>query len=249
MQLRHLEQAKERGAPIMSAGDFFCAMQGKWDRRSSKADLRPEHRCDNYLDALVTTAADFFAPYANQFVTIAVGNHEQSIVDHHETNLIERLIATLHERTGSTIYCGGFSGWIIFQFKDASMRAGRSDRNRIVLHYDHGYGGGGPVTADMIQYARRAVYLPDADILVSGHTHDAWSRDVSRLRLSPKGVVRQEIQTHLKIPSYKDDYGEGFGGWTTTKKGLPPKPLGAYWLRFFWDRPRCRFGHEVIRAQ
>lgn len=245
LQLKHLKEARERGAGIMSAGDFFCLMQGKFDRRSSKSAIRPEHRVDNYLDAVVNTAGDFFSPYADLFTVIAVGNHEAAIAERYETNMIDRIVGVLNDRNGSQVYCGGFSGWIIFSFKDPN----RESSTRIVLHYDHGYGGGGPVTKDMIQHQRRAVYLPDADIVLSGHTHDAWQAEFTRVRLGQHGSIRRDTQTHIKIPTYKDDYDIGFGGWATAKMGMPPKPLGAWWLRFFWCTHNRRVMYEVIRAQ
>ncbi|MGI9160890.1 MAG: hypothetical protein ACR2K1_14175, partial [Saprospiraceae bacterium] len=61
--IRHLDQAKKNGCPIMIFGDLFCAMQGKYDKRANKSALRPEHQVNNYLDALIDTTADFFAPY------------------------------------------------------------------------------------------------------------------------------------------------------------------------------------------
>lgn len=32
--LEHLNEAREKDAPIFDNGDFYCAMQGKWDRQS-----------------------------------------------------------------------------------------------------------------------------------------------------------------------------------------------------------------------
>lgn len=246
LQLAHMKEAKELGAPIIDMGDFLCLMQGKWDRRSSKSSLRPEHRCDNYLDAVVETATDFFAPYAGQFVTIGVGNHEASIQDRYETSMTDRLVGALNYKTGSHIHVGGFSGWVIFSFSEGN---GSKSLGRIVLHYDHGYGGGGPVTADMIQHNRRSVYLPDADIIVSGHTHDQWTRNVAVLRLANNGKVTQAKQAHIKIPTYKDDYGDGFKfTWPTGKKGMPPKPIGAYWLKFSFRRDPKSIVYQVIEA-
>src|SRR5688572_11399081 len=45
---KHLKQAQERDAAILDNGDFFCAMQGKWDKRANKSDLRPEHQSGDY---------------------------------------------------------------------------------------------------------------------------------------------------------------------------------------------------------
>ena len=58
----HLELAKERNAPVIDAGDFLCLMQGKYDKRSSKKDIRPEHMTGDYLDAIVRTGTASSAP-------------------------------------------------------------------------------------------------------------------------------------------------------------------------------------------
>lgn len=248
LELKHLREARERRAAIVSAGDTFCAMQGKYDKRASKSAVRPEHQVDNYLDALVDTGAEFYEPFAHNFVCFGVGNHEQAIADRHETRLIDRLVAVLNDRVGSRIYVGGFSGWVVFRFHRAGEGAG--DRStRVVLHYDHGYGGGGPVTDDMIQHQRRAVYLPDADIVMSGHTHGAFMRELARVRLNRDGTLRHDIQTHIKTPSYKDEYRDGFGGWAVASKGMPPKPLGAWWLHFTWSHEKQRVLYTAMRAQ
>jgi len=246
LQKRHLEQALDRNAPIIDAGDFFCAMQGKYDKRSSKAEIRPEHQHGNYLDRLVDTAAEFFRPYARNFVVIASGNHEESIAKQHETNLIERLVSQLNAGGKARVAHGGFAGWVCFRFRHEKGRDGGQWRT-IRLHYDHGYGGGGPVTRDVIQSARRAVYLPDADIVVSGHTHDQWSLPISRARISPKGIPFQDEQLHIKLPTYKEEYGDGYGGWHA-RRGAPPKPVGGVWLRFTYSARLQRVVFDPIRT-
>jgi predicted phosphodiesterase len=204
-------------------------MQGKYDKRACKDSIRPEHQHGNYLDTLVDTAAKWFEPYAKNLVVIASGNHEESIRKNHETDLIERLVARLNG-SGGGVWHGGFAGWVSFRFRAEGGGPWRTIR----LHYDHGYGGGGAVTRDVIQGDRRAVYTPDADILVSGHTHDLWTMGVARARISPAGVPYQDMQWRVKIPSYKEEYVDGYGGWHA-RRGAPPKPIGAIWLRFSFD--------------
>ena len=63
LEKEHLEMALERGASIIDNGDLFCAMQGKYDPRSNKDALRPEHQKGDYLDSLVRTASDFYSPF------------------------------------------------------------------------------------------------------------------------------------------------------------------------------------------
>jgi len=72
---RHHEEAHDIGAPILKFGDVFCAMQGKWDRRADRTQLRAEHQGNNYLDQLVDTAVDWYSPYAEDIALISPGNH------------------------------------------------------------------------------------------------------------------------------------------------------------------------------
>jgi hypothetical protein len=224
MEKRHLELARERNAIIVDGGDLFCAMQGKYDKRSNKSDLKPEHKSGDYLDKLVSTAADFYGPYADLFAVMAPGNHETAISKNHETNLTERLVQTLNDRHGTNIRVGGFSGWVKFQIMVWSQCMTTN------LWYHHGYGGDAPVTKGTIQTNRQAVYLPDAHIVATGHTHNEWQFPLTRIRLSNKGKVYFDEQLHLKVPSYKEEYQDGFGGWHI-ERGGPPKPTGAVWLR------------------
>lgn len=238
----HLEQAKERDAHIIDIGDLFCAMQGKWDRRADTTQLRPEYIGGNYLDLMVGEATKFFAPYADRFLQISPGNHETSIIKRHETNLTERLVDRLNQKAGDhTIHLGGYSGWIRFQLYYAKGGVSRSFN----MFYHHGFGGGGPVTRGVIQTNRMAVFLPDADFVYTGHTHDEWLVPIQRARLSQAGKPYQDTQTHIRTPGYKDEYATGEGGWHI-ERGAPPKPTGACWLRFFYHN--AEFRHEIVAA-
>lgn len=158
---RHHEQALERGAGIFKFGDFFCAMQGKYDPRASKESIRPEHQTVNYLDALIDTAADYLRPYASNIVLIGSGNHETSILRRLETDLTKRLCDKLG------VQAGGYSGFVRFMF--SRNTGGRISHN---LYFFHGSGGGGAVTKGVIGTNRRAVWLPDATIICTGHVHE-----------------------------------------------------------------------------
>lgn len=233
--IRHLQQAKEKNAPVLIFGDLFCAMQGKYDKRANKSALRPEHQTNNYLDALVDTTAHFFEPYKDVIKFITPGNHETAILGRHETDLTTRLCEKLGCERGT------YSGWLIWRFEVDSETGGGT--RTIPLSYHHGYGGGGPVTKDVIQTARKAVYLPDAKIVVSGHTHDRWIFPISRIRIRDTGEQIQDQQLHIKLGTYKDEYTPG-EGWAI-EKGMPPKPLGGAWLVFTYHREYINYSAEL----
>ena len=228
----HLDQALERQAMIWDNGDLFCAMQGKYDRRSSKSSLRPEHQSGDYLDKLVTTAADFYEPYAHLWVNQLYGNHETSICDRHETDLLQRLSATLKDRTGAMFPVTGYTGWAVIRFRHKSTNTKAGPRGSVNIWGIHGYGGGGPVTQDNIQRNRQMSYVECADIMTSGHVHDSWLNTTQKLRITSSGEEKSCPVTYIKTPSYKDEYTNQRKGWHK-QTGKPPKPLGATWVRFF----------------
>lgn len=241
MERRHLELAVERDAIILDCGDLFCAMQGKYDLRSDKSKVRPEHQKKEYLDALVSTAVDYYTPYAGQLAVIGRGNHEVSIRDRHETDLTDRLVAGLRQKAGAAVVAGGYTQWVVVEV----IR--QNNRKRRVIWWTHGYGGGGPVTQDMIQAQRQRTYIENADIMLSGHTHDSWCMDTVRLKINTAYTVERRTVTQLKLPTYKDEYANGSGGYHI-QKGRPPKPLGAYWMRMFLTGHNGDLHTEITRA-
>lgn len=240
LEKKHLDEAKECGAYIIDNGDLFCAMQGKWDKRSSKDAIRPEHQSGNYLDRLVDTAAEFYAPYAENFLVLGRGNHETAIRGKHETDLTDRLAAKLRDK-GSEVLAGGYGGFVKFIFRISTVSTSK------VLHYYHGSGGGGPVTRGVIQTNRMAVYCPDAHIILTGHTHDSWEMRIARMRLSQSGEVYRDEQVHVRCAGYKDAWGDGSSGWEVERM-LGPKPQDAAWLRFYRVNDR-EIDFEIQRAK
>lgn len=238
MEKRHLDEAIERNAFIIDNGDAFCAMQGKGDPRASKNDIKKEHTKGSYLDSLVSTYADFLEPYAQNIAIMGKGNHELSVYKHRETDLTERLVSLLNGRTGSHIKSGQIANWIGFRVR----HGGKNGRSKVLaktlwLYLFHGSGGGGPVTKGVIGANRMGVVLPDANLVATGHTHDHWFLPNARARITTDGTEYIDEQLHIKIPTYKNEYGVHDSGFHM-EKGRPPKPLGAVWLKFSLQVPK-----------
>lgn len=235
LKKHHLEQAKERGAFVVEIGDLFDAMQGKQDRRSDKHDLRKEiaEMEGPYLNSLVNYASQFFDPYKDNLALLGEGNHETAVKNRLEFDLLSGLVYDLKNK-GSSVVRGGYRGWILFKF-ETEQKGSRTSRR---FYYNHGSGGGGPVTKGVIQTNRRAAYVSGADAILYGHTHEEWRLNTPQVRLLDSGreIVRDLI--HVQIPTYKEEFLDCAGGFhhETSK---PPKPKGSVWVRFYWS-PRTK---------
>jgi len=242
LEKKHLDQALERNALIFDFGDLFCAMQGKYDPRSSMDEIRPEDAGEDYLDRIVKHAAADYAPYVHHWVLLTQGNHETGIIKRHHHSLTSALKAQLNSDYGGAVHTGGFGGWVRFLFT-----INKTKRASVRLKYYHGSGGSdAQVTRGVIQTNRQAVYLPDADIVVNGHNHSSYVLPIARERLSERGAIHRDIVWFVRTPGYKDEYGDGSRGWAV-ERGQPPKPLGACWVRFFII-DSYRVGIEAIQA-
>jgi hypothetical protein len=250
MQVRHLDEAIETNAGIIDAGDMMCVMQGKFDKRANKADMHPDiwnlvkpeqEGGENlpYLDAVVKDTADFYTPYAHNWIVVGQGNHETAIKKRHETCLTTRVVERMNTRAGARVQAGGYSGWVWFQFKRGSERMSKR------MWYFHGSGGGGPVTKGVIQTNRRAAFVR-SDFILTGHIHESWNVTQQTLELNSAGEIVQGTCEHISTPTYKEEFGNGEGGWHI-ETGKPPKPVGAYWLEFYWTSRRG-LRHRLYRA-
>lgn len=240
LQKKHLDEVVKRGAMWADFGDLFDAMQGKYDPRKSYDDIRPEDTGEDYYDRLVIHAAEFYGPYAERCMLLAKGNHETGVLKHASTDVTSNLAFRLNTEhlkdSDHKVLMGGYGGWIRFLFTH-----NKTKRKQFLLRYMHGAGGGAPVTKGVIRTARQAVYLPDADIVVNGHNHQAYILPLARERITQRGKTYKDIQWHGRIPGYLDEYADGTEGWAIEKEH-PPHPFGGIWLKFeySWHGLECK---------
>ena len=222
---RHLDQAVESGSPIVVVGDFFCAMQGKWDKRASKDDIRPEHTKGVYLDSLVDTAIDWFEPYKHNLAVVGYGNHETSILGRHETDLIDRFCGGIRSRGGIT-QAGGYNGWIQYKFNYTTVR------KMFNFHYAHGSGGGAPVTKGAINFNRWREQVT-SDAFIAGHIHRRNTNDQVVAELTDQGRIVQRQLDYIRCSTYKEEYRDGAFGWHNERQA-GPRPIGGYWCEWLY---------------
>lgn len=215
-----LDRAVEIGAMIAIAGDLNDLMQGRFDPRRDMSTLRPEYRRSDYYDAVIDDTIAKLAPYAKHILAITPGNHELGVLKNASTFSSDRIVAGLNREHGGRVVHGGYGGWFrIVQKKGKSRTTTR-------IKYFHGAGGEAPVTRGAIQTNRQAVFLPDADVVWNGHSHNSYHIPITRERLSDRGKQYFHNQHHIRTPGYHMPYGDGSKGWEVTRGGVP-KPMGG----------------------
>lgn len=236
---QHLDEAVSLGARIILPGDTFCLMQGKNDRRGHKSAIRKHHVEDNYFDVVAEDAVEFFAPYAEHIDIIGIGNHENSILKHHEFDFLQGFVAKMNlhlEREGSDhrIAAGGYTGWYTLQFgmgmSSSDIKKGNTTGSiSWTMHYDHGSDSNSRVTYGVIEKNRKMVMLDGIDCIVQGHNHNSYGVDVIRLELDDRFRPRRKSVLLVRCGTYKDAYQSGINGWEV-EKGLGPKPIGGQFI-------------------
>ena len=246
--LKHdLDYCLKKEIPIMFNGDTFCLMQGAYDPRKMKGDIRPEHNNARYFDSIIETAVDFFLPYANLMTVVGYGNHETSIIKRQETDVIQRFVTLLNYKAGSNVMTGGYGGWLIVnQLVKASSNATQATK----IKYFHGSGGGGLVTKGALNLTRAMEMYEGYDVFTMGHIHENSARNDVRdsINFHPtKGYYFNHKQIHSMITgTYKEEYIDGLYGWHV-ERGAPMKPVGGRLLTIECGRDRSDNKDILVR--
>lgn len=246
--LKHdLDFCLKNEIPIMFNGDTFCLMQGAYDPRKMKGDIRPEHNNARYFDSIVETAVDFFLPYANLMTVVGYGNHETSIIKRQETDVIQRFVTLLNYKAGSNVMTGGYGGWLIV---NQLLKAKSNITQATKIKYFHGSSGGGIITRGAINLTRAMDLYEGYDVFTMGHIHENSARNDVRDNINfhpTKGYYFNHKQIHSMITgTYKEEYINGLYGWHV-ERGAPMKPVGGRVLTIECGRDRSDNKDILIR--
>ena len=217
----HLDKALALKASVYIFGDWFDLMQGMYDPRRSYSSLRPEYKSITYLDDVINDAVEFLEPYKEALAMVGRGNHETNIEKRLSTSPIDRLVGAL----GGGIMAGPYSGWVQLVYsRNANNHGGRHQR---MMHFHHGYGGNAPRSKGVLNVDLDQKEWPDADVIVSGHTHQKWHVPMSVERITDRLNTYEDTVHHLKLGSYKKL--DRFAGWEV-EKGFQQPRLGGWWM-------------------
>lgn len=241
--LKHLNQARERNAPVLFLGDNNDLMQGQGDKRGRKKDLKPE-LMSCYIDDVVDETVELLKPYADLIWIFGLGNHELSIIKRYETNVAARIVEKLNLTTGSNIQLGGYSGYmkIILEYENHQGRY-----QSINLYYSHSSGSIGMRSKGALAFDILAAKYPSADIYLTAHSHESLMHPFGYEYLSTAGVVSWKEKLFLQLPSYKMEWGEmeRSGWWHETNKN--PRVLGGWWINLYYEAKEIKWNATMAK--
>ena len=243
MLAKHLDYCLAHNIPVHINGDMFCLMQGRGDRRGSKSDILPEHNNSRYLDSVVQTAVEWFAPYKDILTIIGYGNHETGIIKWQETDILQRFVDLFNVTHNAKVFTGGYGGWMIYE-----LQISVSSKKVFKHKYFHGSGGGGIVTKGAINLTRATEMYEGFDVFSMGHIHENSCRNDSIEELvTHSGMYKTRLKDiHLAITgTYKEEYGDGSKGWHV-ERGAPPKTIGGRILELNMSRPQIDGAREIV---
>ena len=241
---KHLKLAEQKQSPVIIAGDLFDAMQGHDDPRRSAEELKAQYKVSHYFDAIVLDASAFLRQFKVPYYILAMGNHETSVLNKINTNLIERLAYDLRLH-GQPAEAMGYWGYIRFMFKYKKGAAATSK----LLYYHHGASTNSPVTKGVIQTARQGVYLHAPDFVLNGHNHHGYTVPIQVERMNPKTMTPfTETVWYLRTPGYKMSAGDSLQTWGFgAEKHRTPTPRGCMFLNMTYSHTSDTIGSEILQ--
>jgi hypothetical protein len=235
-----LRAAKDGGHPILFGGDMLDVMQTRHDPRRKRGGNMSENM--RYLNHIIDELAEFLLPYAENIIAWFDGNHETVVLKNCDIDLVEAVIGKLRDKTGYAINHMNYSGYIIYKMDSKSSR---NPYPKVWVH--HGYGGAAPATKGVNHVVYRAGAYPDADVFLTGHTHNCWAMPHAQEKLTEQGNVYKRVQWHAQIPSLKDETRKKKGSGWGIEKGFTPQVNGYGWVNF--ERVPCRGKAHVVPTQ
>lgn len=191
-------------AYICIGGDAFDLMDSFGDPRQSKDRISKNQWSDTYVNDILKSFVDFFQPYAKRLLCINFGNHEGSFLKRYGTDIGAIAASMLNDRTGSSIVCGDYAGYINLCFqKDGIVNESRSK----IIYYTHSSGSSGKRTKGTLAIDILKGQHPSADIIIFGHDHDTFIKpEPVEIMARNKMKLEEKLMWFISAPTTKDEF-------------------------------------------
>ena len=159
---------------IIIGGDSLDVMQFVNDKRGTKSSTKPEHSYTDYANKIIEDIRkEVVIPYKNRIISWNRGNHDNSIICHHNIDLLQLIC-------GVDIPIHEYSGYILLNVVDQN-KCGRTN----LIHFSHSPYSGGARSKGSLSIDIAKAEHPDADIWITEHIHNGFIHPVRHEKFSP----------------------------------------------------------------
>lgn len=195
----HIKRAASENARIIINGDVFDAILLKDPRFGfEKVDRRLTSSSDMIGEAL-KLAVELLKPYAEYIDVICCGNHELTVLEKNNFDLIKSLVTSLRE-INKNIQYGGYSGIVQYLF----VSKDRKRRIPLNILYHHGWGAG-VKTRGLSHFDTLLSYFENIDIFLVGHLHAPVIAQSTRLSYQGNKIISKNCH-FIRTPGYFINY-------------------------------------------
>lgn len=190
--------------------------------------LASEHP-DEVLDLQKNELVSILEPYKDRLLGLIMGNHCQNISKRYGTNIHRQVCKELDTENL------GYSCLYRLNLREETGR-GRS----YIVYATHGFGQGTVSEGYSLTKYSRLIYSYDADLYVSGHDHQLWSKKLSRIGITSTGKMEDKTIFLANTGAFCKSVSDTDSPSYAEVKGYPPRVLGGIILDLMVD------GHKWI---
>ncbi len=212
------ESMEHPNAYLMGIGDQIEAIL-QTDKRFAISGIDSKYLASETPDELLDMQSQDFVnllkPYQDRLLGLLEGNHEG----------VMRLKGFgIHRQICTALNCENLGRSCLFLLK---LVNGTGRVRSLTIFAHHGFGGGGRTEGGSITKYSRFIHYYDADIYISAHDHDHWTKKVARIgitntgKMVAKDMILCNTGAFMKTLSDTDT-----PSWAETR-GFPPRSLGG----------------------
>lgn len=217
----------------IGGGDLGDFINRKDKRHRETAIASWLHGIDDIATTTKNRIVDTFKPIKNKCLGLLRGNHEATILKHHEVDIYAALLDGLRIDHKTPLMLG-WQGFIVLKLRRLS-NGQRGSTWTVKIYAHHGYGGGRLEGGHALTLGRIFKDF-DCDIALMGHRHVRQVLSRVQVGVTRNGKVENRYQVGAMCGSFLKSYSEDEV--YPEEKGLPAQPLGSIRVRLWPDKKK-----------
>jgi hypothetical protein len=183
---------------IVIGGDSLDLMQFVKDLRGSKSAIKDEYNGDDYANRIIhEVRSEIVEPYKDRIISWNRGNHDNSIIRHHNIDILNLIC-------GLDVHIHEFTGYIKISCVSKSKTTSK------IMFFQHAPHSGGKRSFGALSVDIAKAEVPSADIWIAEHIHNGFIKPVRHeFVIVPNNAIKQKNKWYIQNISCKDEHAIG----------------------------------------